>query len=109
MHSPRIPDWQIYPLPLDNPNAETWAILVFDVVLVILPLVFLGLAIAIVRLDGASESSWGYAVVQASVLGPTLWPILFAAVVGLTLQRIALYNAENGTTLGVSAPSLVDF
>lgn len=93
-------------MPLDNMNAETWAILIFDIVLVILPLVFLGLAIAIVRLDGAPESSWGYAVAQASVLGPTIWPILFAAVVGLTLQRVALYNAERGTTLGVSLLSL---
>jgi hypothetical protein len=88
-------------MPLANMTMDKGAILVFDIILIILPLLFLVLAIVISRLDGLPESSWGYTVVQASILGPTIWPILFAAVIGLTLQRIALYQAERGTTMGV--------
>jgi hypothetical protein len=80
--------------------------LIFDIFLTILPLLFVGLAIAIARLDGQPESDWGYQVTLASTLGPTIWPILFAAVVGSTLQNIALYHAECGTTFGVGVPSL---
>jgi hypothetical protein len=101
MASPQVPNWQLYHGPLDNMTIKQWMFLIYDVILTILPLLFVGLAIAIARLDGQSESAWGYAVMQASILGPTIWPILFAAVVGSTLQYIALYQAECGTTFGV--------
>jgi hypothetical protein len=63
-----------------------------------------GLAIAVVRLNGRDESASGDAILQALAVSATIWPILFAAVVGTLVKAIALYSAQRGTTLGVNLP-----
>lgn len=37
-----------------------------------------------------------------TLLSPTFFPIVYAAILGNLLQRIGLYKAERGTTIGVS-------
>lgn len=63
------------------------------------------LAIFIYRLDGQLEKPGhdaGDTVIQAMKVASTLWPILFAAVVGSMIKAITLFHAEKGTKLGVS-------
>lgn len=52
-------------------------------------------------INGKAESKAGEAIVQATTVSATLWPIAFAAVVGPMVKAISLHSAERGTTLGV--------
>jgi len=63
---------------------------------------FLGLGILVLSLDGKAKSQKGSNVKQAMAVISTLWPIIFAAVLGPMLKAVALYRAERGTKLGVS-------
>jgi hypothetical protein len=45
---------------------------------------------------------------QAMAVTATLWPILFAAVLGPTLKAAALHHAERGVKLGVRQPPLLN-
>jgi hypothetical protein len=58
------------------------------------------------RLDGKELSSHGKHIQEAILLGPTLFPLAFAALAGRSLKRIALWRAERGTTLGVSSNNI---
>jgi hypothetical protein len=57
------------------------------------------------QLDGKPLSDYGSHIVNAAKLGPTIFPIIFAAVVGRLMKSLALWRAEKGTNLGVSNPS----
>ena len=54
------------------------------------------------RLDGKPLSPYGKHIENAILLGPTVFPLAFAALGGRSLKKIALWKAERGTTLGVS-------
>lgn len=54
------------------------------------------------RLDGQEFSDRGHKIEEAILLGPTLFPLAFAALGGRSLKRIALWRAQEGTSLGVS-------
>jgi hypothetical protein len=60
-----------------------------------------GLAVGVMRLNGRDESIPGNAVLQALVVSATIWPVLFAAVVGLLAKAISLHSVQRGTTLKV--------
>jgi len=64
-----------------------------------------GLGIALLKLNNKAESSDGESILQAMSVIATLWPILFAAVVGPLVKAVALYKAEKGTKLGVHTRS----
>jgi hypothetical protein len=51
--------------------------------------------------DGLPLSPEGDIVIQAARLGPTVFPIVFAAVVGRLMKSLALWKAERGSELGV--------
>ncbi|KAM0380069.1 hypothetical protein ACHAPZ_000275 [Fusarium culmorum] len=51
-------------------------------------------------LHGKKQSSFGDTVLEILSVASTLWPILFAAVLGPLLKSIALFRAERGSTLG---------
>ena len=53
------------------------------------------------HLDGEELSNFGRKVQEASLLGPTVYPLAFAALAGRSLKKIALWRAQEGTTLGV--------
>jgi hypothetical protein len=46
-------------------------------------------------------SAYGETVKAITLLSPTIFPIIYAAILGKLLRRIGLFNAERGTTLGV--------
>jgi hypothetical protein len=52
-------------------------------------------------LDKKAESDSGNNIMQAMAVTSTLWPILFAAVLGPTLKALALHHAVRGVRLGV--------
>jgi hypothetical protein len=58
------------------------------------------------NLDGKELSSRGRKVQEATLIGPTLFPLVFAAIAGRSLKKIGLWRAQEGTTLGVSGPRL---
>lgn len=63
------------------------------------------LGIFVLRLNGELQKPGhdiGDTVIQAVKVASTMWPILFAAVVGAMLKAITLYYAERGTNLGAS-------
>jgi hypothetical protein len=64
------------------------------------------LGLAIVTLKDRPQSPWSNKVIQATKLAPSLWPILFAAVLGNAIKCFARWKAERGSRLGVSAASL---
>ncbi|KAI1028705.1 hypothetical protein LB503_002605 [Fusarium chuoi] len=51
-------------------------------------------------LHGKTQSHFGDRVLEVLSVASTLWPILFAAVLGPLLKTIALFRAERGSTLG---------
>ncbi|EUC41088.1 hypothetical protein COCMIDRAFT_107120, partial [Bipolaris oryzae ATCC 44560] len=53
------------------------------------------------KLDGENISDRGHKVQEAILLGPTLFPLAFTALAGRSLKKIALWRAQEGTTLGV--------
>lgn len=55
------------------------------------------------QLDGSELSDRGRKIQEATLIGPTLFPLAFAALGGRSIKRIALWRAERGTTLGVSS------
>jgi hypothetical protein len=55
-----------------------------------------------VGLHGRPTSSHGETIKAATLLSPTLFPIVCAAILGKMLQRIGLYKAERGATVSVS-------
>ncbi|KAF3053856.1 hypothetical protein E8E11_011196 [Didymella keratinophila] len=74
--------------------------MLIDGILLVLPVAFIALAVIAVKLDGKDVSPYGKHVQEAILLGPTIYPLVFAAVGGRALRKIALWRAGEGTTLG---------
>lgn len=73
------------------------------IVSTVLPcLFFVFLALAMIGLQGKSESTFGQFIMQVTQVAPTLWPIVFAAILGMMIRAWAHQKLENGTTVGVS-------
>jgi hypothetical protein len=53
------------------------------------------------KLDGKELSNHGRKIQELILLGPTLFPLAFAALAGRSLKKIALWRAQEGTSLGV--------
>ncbi|KAL6923000.1 hypothetical protein FSST1_000274 [Fusarium sambucinum] len=66
----------------------------WNIVLTLIPLCFIALAIAVVDLDGQMKSSYGQNVLELTRLGPSLYPILFAAVAGRFYKNLARWSLE---------------
>ena len=60
------------------------------------------LAVLACRLDGKDISDRGRKIQEAILLGPTLFPLAFTALAGRSLKKMALWRAQEGTTIGVS-------
>ncbi|KAF2156613.1 hypothetical protein K461DRAFT_263645 [Myriangium duriaei CBS 260.36] len=81
---------------------------IIDVIGAVAPVLFLALAIVAKKLDGqpildehGQMTTLGRRAIQASTLGPTIFPILFAAIAGTALKMVARLLAERGAKLGV--------
>jgi hypothetical protein len=60
-----------------------------------------GLSFRALAVDGRPLSPGGEIVIQAAKIGPTVFPIVFAAVVSRLMKWFALWKAERGSELGV--------
>ncbi|KAL5383210.1 hypothetical protein PMIN06_010575 [Paraphaeosphaeria minitans] len=89
------------------PSAKVWAmnklrsfILAFDVLFHSSPLMFIALALVAARIDGKEVSHYGQHLQQVLLLSPTIFPVIFAALMGRCFKYMGLFLAERGTTLG---------
>ncbi|KLP22460.1 Uncharacterized protein LW94_14566 [Fusarium fujikuroi] len=86
---------------LDVPTVFGW---IFSVLLTFTPLCFIALAITAIRLDNQPHSDYGKTVLQLTVLSPSLYPILFAALVGRFYRVFGRWCLESRG--GVNLPVL---
>ncbi|OAG12118.1 uncharacterized protein CC84DRAFT_1079243 [Paraphaeosphaeria sporulosa] len=75
-------------------------ILAFDVVFHSSSLMFVALALIAARIDGKEVSQYGQHLQQVLLLSPTIFPVIFAALMGRCFKYLGLNLAERGTTLG---------
>lgn len=52
------------------------------------------------RLDGKEVSAYGRKLEETLLLSPTIFPLIFAALMGRFFRHVGVYLAERGTTLG---------
>lgn len=99
-------------------------VLIVDILLALSPLLFLGIAIAaiaynhkripdspVIEINWKSKIKWisgihysatgGQLVIDVANVAVSIFPILFAAVVGRFLKAYALHRAEHGSKMGV--------
>ncbi|KAJ4110277.1 hypothetical protein NW768_012037 [Fusarium equiseti] len=85
---------QSEPRKLKQADFTTFIVWVWNIVLTLVPLCFIALAVVVVNLDGQMKSSFGQHVLELTKLSPSLYPILFAAVVGRFYKNLARYCLE---------------
>ncbi|KAI9674350.1 MAG: hypothetical protein M1829_003752 [Trizodia sp. TS-e1964] len=94
-------NWTSKPQPLDGFTWWKFSLRVFDILLLFLPLLFVLLGVFAIKVSGRPTSdNFGQTILRITLLGPTIWPIMFAAIAGRMTSMIALYRAERGATLG---------
>ncbi|KAJ2902875.1 hypothetical protein MKZ38_010686 [Zalerion maritima] len=102
---PAIHGWPRRPQRIQLSQVTLLVSLVVDVPLTIVSLLFFVLSIAAVLLkDRPTTDSTAQFVSEATKLGPTVFPILFAALVGRALKHIARFKAERGIKISVLWP-----
>lgn len=85
-----------------NPCSFNTLILFGDLLLTLAPCLFLILSLLAISVNKEPvSSSRGQWVEQAAKLGPTFFPVIFAAVVGRLMRTYALWRAERGASLGI--------
>jgi hypothetical protein len=87
------------PKELGGKSAIKAVILVWDILLCLFPLSFLVLAGLTAQLKGKRVSPFGEKVAEWSLLGPTIFPIFFAAIVGRTMKFAAQWRLERGSSV----------
>ena len=95
--------WPVGPQPLHNSLADTIFDFIYDVTIVALSLVFLVFGLLVKQYDGASvdqHKGLTRGLIEATKYGPTIFPILFAAVVGRALKGLLSWRLERGAELG---------
>lgn len=97
----RISSWPEEAQKLKQHDWVSWLYFVADIILVLLPVYFILLGVAVITLNGKPVAGNDFAskVTEAIQLGPTLFPIMFAAISGRSMKMIARYLAEKGTKL----------
>ncbi|GIK06734.1 hypothetical protein Aspvir_002384 [Aspergillus viridinutans] len=93
--------WSRSPRKLTNNARSSPFATSLDAILACFPILFLVLAILAIRLDGTQISQYGDGIIQATQLLPSVFPIVFAAIVGGLMRNYALWRAQNCAPLGV--------
>ncbi|KAL2821317.1 hypothetical protein BDW59DRAFT_174183 [Aspergillus cavernicola] len=93
--------WPDQPQRLKSNASENKLSTAINCILAFLPLIFLGLAVLVLAINGREVNERRDAVIQATRLGPTVFPIVFAAIVGSMMRNYALWRAQNGAALGL--------
>lgn len=76
------------------------SLMIFDAILASTPIMFVALALVAARLDGKEVSHYGSRLAETLLLSPTIFPLIFAALMGRFFRHLGVYLAERGTTLG---------
>ncbi|KZM20786.1 hypothetical protein ST47_g8099 [Ascochyta rabiei] len=79
---------------------QEWFSTILDALLSLAPLFFLVIASLSLSLDGKPISSFGQNIKAITLLSPTIFPIVYAAILGKVLRRIGLFKAERSSTIG---------
>ncbi|RMZ72282.1 ATP binding [Pyrenophora seminiperda CCB06] len=97
----RVESWPEEARPLKKHTWLSYLYGVGDLILVVLPVYFILLGVAAITLNGkpTKGSEFGKKVEFAMTLGPTMFPILFAAISGRSMKMIARFLAEKGTKI----------
>ncbi|XPS92069.1 hypothetical protein M3J09_001475 [Ascochyta lentis] len=97
---PSIDNWPVKSQQVAILTPLRGSILVFDILLASSPLLFTVLAVAVARLDGKVPLTGSYKLEEMLLYTPTVFPLLFAALMGRFFRHLGIWLAERGTTLG---------
>ncbi|USP79247.1 hypothetical protein yc1106_06521 [Curvularia clavata] len=93
--------WPLEPITLREGRSSLLATFLKDSLMLSLPLLFMVLGILAQRLDGQPVSEYGSRIQFAMSLGPTVFPVAFAAIAGTALRSLARARLEKGEKLGI--------
>jgi hypothetical protein len=77
-----------------------WGSISWDILVTFVPLFFLVVAVLCIALNGKPVTPYGQDIKAITLLSPTVFPIVYAAILGKALRRIGLFKAERGSTIG---------
>lgn len=98
----KTPGWPDRPLSLTQTHRVISLSTALDSILLIVALLFLALAAGAVAVSGRRVGDQhGELIEEATRLGPTVFPIVFAALVGRALKAIGRFKSEKGTKFSV--------
>lgn len=99
---PKTPGWPEGPRPLTQTRTAVFLSLLIDSILLIVSLLFLALAAGAVAVSGRGiGDKSGELIEEAARLGPTVFPIVFAALIGRALKAIGRFESEKGIKFSV--------
>lgn len=81
--------------------------LTWELLGIVISILFLVLGACVAHLKGQTESEWSKRVIQATRIAPSIWPILFSGVLGNAVRRFANWRAERGVRLLVRGEPLL--
>lgn len=100
--SAKVPGWPDRPLLLTQSRRATSLSISIDSVLLIFALLFLALAAGALIVSGRRIGDKSGKLVEAAAkLGPTVFPIIFAALTGRALKAIGRFRSEKGIEVAV--------
>ncbi|KAF2273229.1 uncharacterized protein EI97DRAFT_164893 [Westerdykella ornata] len=76
-----------------------WGVVLLDIGLALIPVSFIVLSALCLSLHHHPKSPWGEKVKQAVLFSPTVFSIMYAAIMGKLLRRFGVYRAERGVRL----------
>ncbi|KAH7385587.1 hypothetical protein DE146DRAFT_212907 [Phaeosphaeria sp. MPI-PUGE-AT-0046c] len=88
------------PATLERKWLYSWGSASLDILGALLSLFFLVVASLSLSLNGNPVSAYGQDIKALTLLSPTIFPIVYAAILGKFLRRIGLFKAERGSTIG---------
>ncbi|PVF95154.1 hypothetical protein CPB86DRAFT_788340 [Serendipita vermifera] len=94
-----IPNWP-GPQTLEKTRGEKTLYILGYILFLIPPICFLVLVLSAIGLHSRKSSPFGIIISQACLLGPTIFPIAFSAILGWCLRVFGRYRAERGIKLG---------
>ncbi|KAJ4129808.1 hypothetical protein NW768_006778 [Fusarium equiseti] len=87
-------NWHNGPSTLRPGKTETIISWSYDIILTLTPACFFGLVLAAIHLDKQPISSYGERVVNLTLLSPSVYPIVFAAVASRFFKNLARWRLE---------------
>lgn len=98
----KIPGWPDRPLPLIHTRTARFISVALDSVLLALALLFLALAAGALAVSGRDIGDHsGELIEEAKRRAPTIFPIVFSALVGRALKTIGRFRSEKGIKVSV--------